>query len=85
MGRSKCGKEATDVVEEIINMSVAQLPEVLCSGYDAEEDKCKSLLPPAGAKPSGNSKILAGMREWLQHWLDWKSIPCFLINSIINA
>lgn len=51
-----CGEEATKAGEDFINLSVAQLPRMICTGYDGSSDECKAVLPPDGAKPTDEFK-----------------------------
>lgn len=73
LGKENCGEEAVSAAQELIGLAVAQLPEVVCGGYDGEEDRCKSILPPEGSKPSDNVKeleIYKFLRDVLKNWLD---------------
>ncbi|XP_054714584.1 uncharacterized protein LOC129224188 [Uloborus diversus] len=68
-----CGKEAVDATQELISAAVAQLPDVACSGYTGEEDKCKAILPPEGSKPSSDAngtQFYKFIRDILKNWLD---------------
>lgn len=73
LGTDNCGKEAVDAAEEIIAVAVAQLPEVVCNGFDGNEDKCKAVLPPEGSKPTNAVQEMASykfIRDLLKNWLD---------------
>ncbi|KFM66652.1 hypothetical protein X975_22186, partial [Stegodyphus mimosarum] len=59
MGTDTCGKEAVDTAAELISLAFAQLPDVVCNGFDGEADECKVVLPPDGSKPSEDLKKTA--------------------------
>lgn len=53
---STCGEEATKAGQALVDLAVAQLPNMLCTGYDGNSEQCSKILLPDGAKPTDEFK-----------------------------
>lgn len=56
MGKERCGAEAVESFNQVVEMAVSSLPNVFCSGFEPESAQCNEVLPPPGTKPKGTLK-----------------------------
>lgn len=68
-----CSEEAAQSLENIVQLVIAGLPEVICSGVDGDSEKCTAILPPPGAKPTEKIKqnslykyVFTALKDYLE-------------------
>lgn len=47
-----CGEEAAQAGDALVQLAIAQFPNMLCTGFDGNSEECTKVLPPDGAKPT---------------------------------
>ena len=50
----KCGKEALDFIQLVLQRAFSRLPDMLCRNYKPEGNDCKLILPKNGTSPKGS-------------------------------
>lgn len=53
----KCGKEALQLLDNVLLRITSRLPQTMCRNYKPEQQECKLLLPKPGTLPKGTKSV----------------------------